>query len=103
MKPHVIKIARNDFAKWYGIDLDNEQLESILNQDAELLKVFERYRKTATGFDTFDREALPDLLCRYLKIDKSWPSYGDSNAYSKAFFEELMLCCEAAGIKIHGA
>lgn len=84
----------------YGLKLTDEQVVAILSQDAELLKEFSRYRKSATGFDTFDREALPYLLCKYFKINKHWPINGDSNDYTRKFFDELNLCCVAEGIEI---
>lgn len=100
MRPHVVRIARRDLRDHYGLDLTDEQVVSILNQDTDLLKEFERYRPSARGFDTFDREALPYLICKYLKIDKRWPCNGDSDSYARDFFAELRLACEAFGFKL---
>ena len=98
LKTHVVKIAQQDFARHYGLKLTDEQTVVILSQDVKLLKEFSRYNKFATGFDTFDREALPYLLCKYFKIDKHWPINGDNDDYKRKFFEELELCCAAEGM-----
>lgn len=98
--PKVLRIAKRDFEKHFSLKLTDSQVAAILSRDAELVKELSRYRKTATGFDTFDREALPSLLCEYLKIDKCWPINGDSDDYKRKFFQELEMCCIAEGIEI---
>lgn len=102
VKKHVINIAKRDYLNYYGINLTSLQANDILSQDPDLLVDLEGYRESATGFDTFDREALPYLLCRYLKIDRVWPTNGDTEEYKTSFFKELELCCASADIKLKG-
>lgn len=100
MKPHIIKIAQHDFRHWYGIDPTDEQVAKIFAQDADATKELESYRIGATSFDTFDRNLLPYLLCKWLNIKSRWPCNGDSDEYKNKFFREFASTAVAFDLKL---
>jgi hypothetical protein len=95
---HVVKIAQSEFGKWYDLRLNQRQVREILNKDSAAMALCE-YKPGAQGFDTFDRELLPFLLCKALGIKESWPINGDDTEYKERFFDRLRGALRLKGWK----
>jgi len=89
---------RNDLAVYAGVELTDEQIDTILDKMDEEDRV-----SIAEGFDTCERDYFMCMLAEHV-LDgwgKHWPINGEiGTPYSNEFPERYAAGCEKHGIKL---
>lgn len=80
--------------KYYGLQVNEAIVRNIFLSNLKLAY------ETITGgiSDTCQRDILAHALLKYMGIDMYWPTYGDSEEYSRKFHKTLKEHCDIIGI-----